>query len=71
MEKHIYLICKTTWTIRSYIYPFGRHPLQRWIVHYLRYDTAIAEVCAWLVSHKLKFNDTKTEFITIGTHQDM
>lgn len=28
---------------------------------------AIAEVHAWLISHKLKFSDTRTEFIIIGT----
>ena len=32
---------------------------------------AIAEVRAWLISHKLKFNDTKTEFIIIGTRQQL
>ena len=32
---------------------------------------AIAEVCAWLISHELKFNDTKTEFIIIGTRQQL
>ena len=26
---------------------------------------AIAEVCAWLISHKLKFNDTKTELLLL------
>ena len=30
---------------------------------------AIAEVRTWLISHRLKFNDTKTEFIIIGTRQ--
>ena len=32
---------------------------------------AITEVRAWLISHKLKFNDTKTEFIIIGTRQQL
>ena len=32
---------------------------------------AIAEVRAWPISHKLKFNDTKTEFIIIGTRQQL
>ena len=26
---------------------------------------AIAEVCAWVISHKLKFNDTKTELLLL------
>ena len=33
--------------------------------------TAIAEVRTWLISHKLKLNDTKTEFIIIGTRQQL
>ena len=32
---------------------------------------AIAEVRAWLISHKLKFNDTKTEFMIIGTLEQL
>ena len=31
----------------------------------------IDEVRAWLIAHKLMFNDTKTEFLIIGTRQQL
>jgi hypothetical protein len=31
------------------------------------YSDCITDVRAWLVSHKLMFKDTKTEFLVIGT----
>ena len=31
----------------------------------------LTEVRAWLVSQKLKFNDLKTEFLIIGTRQQL
>ena len=34
-------------------------------------DNCIADVRAWLVSHKLMFNDSKTEFLIIGTSQQL
>ena len=34
-------------------------------------NNCIVEVRAWLVSHKLMFNDTKTEFLIIGTRQQL
>ena len=34
-------------------------------------ETCITEVRAWLVSQKLKFNDLKTEFLIIGTRQQL
>jgi hypothetical protein len=34
-------------------------------------EACITEVRAWLVSQKLKFNDLKTEFLIIGTRQQL
>ena len=34
-------------------------------------EATVAEVRAWLVSHRLKFNDSKTEFLIIGTRQQL
>ncbi|XP_020904621.2 uncharacterized protein LOC110242917, partial [Exaiptasia diaphana] len=34
-------------------------------------SAAVADVRAWLTFHKLKFNDNKTEFIIIGTRQQL
>ena len=34
-------------------------------------QNAIADVRAWFVSHKLKINDSKTEFIIIGSRQQL
>jgi hypothetical protein len=34
-------------------------------------EACITEVRAWLVSQKLKFNDLKTDFLIIGTRQQL
>ena len=34
-------------------------------------ENCIADVRAWLVSHKLMFNDSKTEFLIIGSSQQL
>ena len=34
-------------------------------------EDCIADVRSWLVSHKLMFNDSKTEFLIIGTRQQL
>ncbi len=34
-------------------------------------ETCIADIRIWLISQKLKFNDLKTEFLIIGTRQQL
>ena len=34
-------------------------------------ENCIADVRAWLVSHRLMFNDSKTEFLIIGSSQQL
>ena len=34
-------------------------------------ENCIADVRAWLVSHRLMFNDSKTEFVIIGSSQQL
>ena len=34
-----------------------------------RVQNCITDAGAWLVSQKLRFNDFKTEFLTVGTYQ--
>ena len=34
-------------------------------------ENCIADVRAWLVSHRLMFNDSKTEFLIIGSWQQL
>ena len=34
-------------------------------------ENCIADVRAWLVSHRSMFNDSKTEFVVIGSSQQL
>lgn len=55
----------------NFTYPSDRHLPRILIGHYLLLSAAVADVRAWLTFHKLKFNDNKTEFIIIGTRQQL
>ena len=34
-------------------------------------ETCIADVRSWFIANRLMINDTKTEFLIIGTHQQL
>jgi hypothetical protein len=52
----------------TFTFPFARTAA---LIKRVLYLHCISDVLAWLVSHKLMFKDTKTEFLVFGTPQQL
>jgi hypothetical protein len=52
-------------TTHNFTYPFAR------TAALIKREECVSDVRAWLVSHKLMFKDSKTEFLVIGTPQQL
>ena len=56
----------------NFMFPFVRTPmLIKKILCLAALEDCISDVRAWLLSHKLMFKDSKTEFLVIGTPQQL